>query len=322
MVDHKTKVSRLLDTEIFGSLPEDQLLEIAQVVQDQIVPAGTVIYRQGDPGDSYYIIHSGRIRVFLSSEDGVKTDLNHLGPGASFGEIALLTEEPRTADIETIEETHLFVLTKDEFDGVLKKHPAVFREFIKHMSEMLKHEDRRIQEETELEYQTTRLSFSDFIFIGVVICLFAVIFNFNNPNRINVIPELHKPDEVTRVELTEAKKKYDGGKTLFIDARPDNFYEKLHIKGAINIPLEKFDLTYMFVEEDLQEAEELIVYGRSISALYDEKVVRKLLLLGHKNAKIMEAGPRYKSIPLNMVLTWGGLKAWENRGYPVEEGSE
>ena len=135
MTENNEKKSRLSETEVFKSLPEEQLAAIAKVVQDKVVPANTIIYRQGDPGDSFYIIHSGKIRVFLSGEEGVETELNQLGPGDCFGELALLRDEPRSADIEALEETHLFVLTNEEFERVLRDHPDVFKSFIKHISE-------------------------------------------------------------------------------------------------------------------------------------------------------------------------------------------
>jgi hypothetical protein len=171
------------------------LAAIAQVVQDKVVPANTIIYRQGDPGDS-------------------------------FGEMALLRDEPRSADIEALEETHLFVLTQEEFEQVLKDHPDVFKSFIKHISELLLREDRRIQEETEHEYQTTRLSLFDFVFIGVVILLFALIYNLSNPRKISIWPKLYDAEEISKVNLSEAKKKFDEGETLFVDARPSSFYDQ------------------------------------------------------------------------------------------------
>ena len=135
MTDNDEKVRRLSETEVFGSIPEEQLAQIAGVVEDRVVPANTVIFRQGDPGDSFYIVHTGRVRVFLTGEDGIETDLSFLNPGNSFGEISLLTDEPRSTDIESVEETHLFVLKKNEFERVLQEHLAVFKNFIRHMSE-------------------------------------------------------------------------------------------------------------------------------------------------------------------------------------------
>jgi CRP-like cAMP-binding protein/rhodanese-related sulfurtransferase len=312
MTDYDEKVRRLSNTDVFGSISEAQLIEIARVVRDEVVPAKTVIFRKGDPGDSFYIVHSGEIRVFLTGDDGMETDLNRLGPGDSFGEIALLTEEPRSTDIETSEETHLFVLTKEEFDRVLKEHPDVFKNFIKHVSGMLRRDDRRLQQDTEREYRTTRLSFFDFLFIGFVILLFATIYNLSNPKKINVIPEFFDPEEVPKVELIEAKKEYDKGETIFIDARPSNFFNQKHIKGAINLPLRLFELIYMMDLSEEDKEKDIIIYGRSISALYDEEVARKLILRKHKNVKILKPTLPY------MPLFWSGFSQWEKQGYPVE----
>jgi rhodanese-related sulfurtransferase len=328
MTENNGKKSWLSETEVFKSLPEEQVDEIAKIGQDKIVPANTIIYRQGDPGDNFYIIHSGKIRVFLSGEEGVETELNQLGPGDCFGEIALLREEPRTTDIEAIEETHLFVLTKEEFAQVLKDHPDVFKSFIKHISELLMREDRRIQEETEHEYQATRLSLFDFVFIGVVILLFALIYNLSNPRKISVWPKFYDAQAIAKVDLSEAKKKFDEGNTLFVDARPGSFYNQRHIRDALSLALPDFDFIYMYMADDDKTKEyiedktrEIIVYGRSISALYDEEVAQKLMNNGHENVKILKG---YKGIRIFNTeyqlrpLTWSAFSKWEKDGYPVE----
>jgi rhodanese-related sulfurtransferase len=329
MTDNDEKKSRLAETEVFKILPEEQLAEIAKVVQDKVVPANTIIYRQGDPGDSFYIIHSGRIRVFLSGEGGVETELNRMGPGDCFGEIALLRDQPRTADVETLEETRLYFLTREEFERVLKEHPDVFRSFFRHISELLMREDRRIQEETEHEYRATRLSLFDFVFIGVVILLFALIYNLSNPRKISVWPKFYDAEEIAKVNISEAKKKFDEGMTLFVDARPSSFYDQRHIKGALSLPLPDFDFIYMYMsDEDVtkeyieDKTREIIVYGRSVSALYDEAVARKLMNNGHENVKILEG---YRGIRISNTefqlrpLTWSAFSKWERDGYPVEE---
>lgn len=194
MADIKEKVSRLAETGVFRSVPEEQLTEIASVLREKRVPAHTHLTRKGEPGDSFYIVHSGKLRVYLRGEDGVETNLNWLGPGDNFGEMALLTDEPRSTNIETLEESHLFVLTKEEFDGVLRKNPDIYKNCIRFISNLVKKDDRRLLEETEKEYKTTRLSISDFIFIGLVILIFATVFNLSNPNRINVLPRFYDPD--------------------------------------------------------------------------------------------------------------------------------
>jgi len=311
MTGIKEKISRLADTVVFGSLPEEQLEGIVKVLKEKTVPRKTIIFREGDPGDSFYIIHSGKIRVFLTGEDGVKTELSVLGPGDSFGEMALLTQEPRSTDIEAIEESHLFILTKEKFDEALKDYPDVFKHFIKHMSDMVRRDDKRIQEDVELEYQANKVRLFDFVFIGIVVLIFAAIFNLTNPNRINVIPKFYNPEEISKVSTIDAKESFDGETAIFIDARPSNFYNQSHIKGAMNLPLPSFEINYMYLATQDKE-KTLIIYGRSIGALYDEEVARQLQLLGHENIQILLGEHPHEP------LRWIALDTWKEKGYPVE----
>lgn len=310
MSDHDVKIERLRKTDIFGSVPEEQLAEIANVLKFEMIPAKKVLFRKGDHGDSFYIVHSGKLRVFLRGEDGVESNLNWLGPGDSFGEMALLTDEPRSTHIEAVEETHLLVLTKDDFDGILKKYPEIYKNCIKHVSGLLKREDNRILVESEREYRTTRLTLFDFIFIGIVILIFATIFNLSNPNRISVLPTLYDQGEIPKIGMDEAKEKFDQGDTIFVDARPASFYNKDHIKGAINLPLPSFEINYMYMSDEDKD-KDIIVYGRSIGAQYDEAVARQLELFGHENLKILKGGKQF------LPLRWFALDTWKEKGFPV-----
>jgi len=101
---------------LLEGIPREKVLEISRRIKDTTVPSGTMIFQQGDPGDAFYLIRSGKVRVFRKSEHGVETHLSEMGPGESFGEMALLTGKTRSANVETLEETCLGVLTKDEFD--------------------------------------------------------------------------------------------------------------------------------------------------------------------------------------------------------------
>ena len=310
MTDKKEKIERLSKTDVFQSLTDEQLAEIADVLEDKTVPAHTLLIRMGDPGDSFYIVHSGKLRVFIRGEDKVQTTLNWLEPGDSFGEMALLTDEPRSTNIEAVEETHLFALGKKEFDVILNKNPDVYKNCIKYMSKLVKRDELRILKQKEREHKTTVLSFYDFVFIGIVILLFASIFNLSNPNSINVLPRLYDPDEIPKIGMVDAKKKFDEGQTIFIDARPRNFFDRDHIKGAVNLPLPSFEINYMYIsDEDVDK--EIIVYGRSIGAQYDEGVARQLQLLGHGNVRILKG--KHPFLPLR----WTALDTWKEMGYPL-----
>jgi 3-mercaptopyruvate sulfurtransferase SseA len=96
------------------------------------------------------------------------------------------------------------------------------------------------------------------------------------------------------------------GNAIVLDAMPESFYLKRHIKGAVSMPLALFDIVYMMTFPDQDKEKNIIVYGGTISKNYDLELANKLLLRGHQNVKILE----------------GGLSAWEENGYPIEEKSK
>ena len=294
--------SAISQSGIFAEIPQDKLLEIAGVVEEKVAPANTIIVHQGDPGDSLYIINAGRVRVYRKSDEGVEVDLAQLGPKESFGEMSLLTGQPRSAYVETLEETHLIVLRKDQFDRILGEHPHISANFIKLLSSWLVRDELRLQREAERQAREPSLRLLDLFVILGLSTLFGLIFNLLNPSGIELIPEFWAHETVPTVTLSVARAKHVEGKALFIDARPHNFFQQERIKGAINIPLSFFDLLYTLQLGEVDRDKEIILYGRTISRMYDEQVARKLILLGHKNTKILQ----------------GGLNMWKKQGYPVE----
>jgi rhodanese-related sulfurtransferase len=303
MAGEEDKERKDLGSPILRDLPEDKLSEIAGAVEKKVLPAGTMIFQQGDPGDSFFIINAGKVRVFRRDSDGIETNLSQLGAGTSFGEMALLTGEPRSANVETLEETRLTVLTKDQFDRVLRDFPGVSLAFVKQMSTWLLRDEQKLELEAQRQYRPPSLSLFDFVLLGGITLLCALVFNSANPNKIPLFPKSFSNEAMTKVPPSSAMEAFESGETLFIDAMPANFFEKRHIEGAVNMPLSIFDIMYMMVLTEESKDKKIIVYGRTISKRYDQEVANKLALRGHKNISILE----------------GGLSAWEKKGYPVEQ---
>lgn len=294
--------ARLKETAVFRDMPDSTLGEIAGIAQSRVFPARTVVFRKGDAGDGFWVVGSGRVRVFLEDEEGVQTTLSEIGPGESFGEMALLAGETRSAHVETLEETHFLFLGKEPFQRILQEYPQVSLAFVKQLHGWLVQDDRLLQRETRQRSLERRVSWLDFVLILGLSILFGIAFNHSNPNGIALFPGPVSAVPVPAVDPLEALEEHKNGKTLFVDAMPGHFYEQGHIRGAVNIPLPLFDIAYLMHLGEESKERKMIVYGSTISRPYDEAVAGKLLLRGHKNVRILQ----------------GGLGAWTKRGYPVE----
>ena len=293
----------LAGSPVFKELPKDALEAIAGVVQPLVVPDKTILFREGDPGDCLYIIRSGSVRVFRRNEDGMNFDISIKWPGETVGEMALITGEPRSADVETLGETHLMVLSKEQLDRILRDFPDISKVFAREMRRWLFTDEKRLEVQAREVQKSQRMTWFDFFLAIAVSIILAAIFNYSNPNGIPLFPEFPQRSLVPAISPTAALEEFRRQETLFLDARPANFYHKSHIKGAINIPLNIFDIVYLMTFPKEDKGKKIIIYGGTISRLYDLELADKLLLRGYKQVKILQ----------------GGLPAWEGKGYPMEE---
>ena len=103
----------------FSSLAPDSLTDIADRMFMERHPGGGVIIRQGEVGDKFYLIREGSVDVYIG--DGIESRLvRTMGEGEFFGEIALLTDQPRTATVIAKENVTLYVLSKADFKSTLE----------------------------------------------------------------------------------------------------------------------------------------------------------------------------------------------------------
>jgi MFS family permease len=104
------RLDRLRRNPIFAPLPEATLERLAGALGALRVPAGEEVVRQGEPGDRFFIVDEGSAEALADGEV-----LSVLGPGDSFGEIALLREVPRTATVRARDDSVLLTLEREDF---------------------------------------------------------------------------------------------------------------------------------------------------------------------------------------------------------------
>jgi trk system potassium uptake protein TrkA len=122
--DFLTEVRKLRDclrgVQFLYELKIDELDKLMGALKRRRYVAGATVIKQGDPGDAFYLVASGKVSVWVK-EKQVKVIL----PDQYFGESALVTEAPRSATIKTEEATELYVLYKEDFKKILMANPAI-----------------------------------------------------------------------------------------------------------------------------------------------------------------------------------------------------
>ena len=135
--DRAMAEERLETIALFSDLPPDVLSRVGQRLVLQHYPQGELVFSEGDPGDSLYVIEVGEVKLAAETPAGDST-VAWLEAGDSFGEMALLTGKTRSVKAQAMTDTNLWVLYKNEYDDLMVEHPAISVALGKVLSERLK----------------------------------------------------------------------------------------------------------------------------------------------------------------------------------------
>ena len=134
----------------FQALDQEAIHYVVDKLKYKAYQKEEVICHAGDPGDKMFIIINGQVKVAVYSPDNEENVIAHLGSGDHFGEMALLTGEPRSASVITTQAAEMFILDKTNFDEVIDRYPSITLSMGKVMSRRL----RRILQKTA-DHQST-----------------------------------------------------------------------------------------------------------------------------------------------------------------------
>src|SRR5689334_14107353 len=138
-----TDATMLDEVFFFSSLDADEKQTLAQQIDVIKLAKGHTLFRTGDPGGAMYLVQKGAIELFLPQENGDHLPLKVAEPGEMFGELALLDNQPRSANARAIEPTELLVLDRDDLSVLFHKHPDSAFDIITLLT-------RRVRETTDL----------------------------------------------------------------------------------------------------------------------------------------------------------------------------
>ncbi|MGQ0563334.1 MAG: cyclic nucleotide-binding domain-containing protein [Gemmatimonadota bacterium] len=112
-------VSVLEKVPLFEGLSRKDLEKIARLVRGRSVRPGELVFKEGDAGDKFYIVQSGAVEILKDKAGSEPDRLAVKRAGESFGEMALLTDAPRSASVRAVDPANLLVVSRDQFEQLL-----------------------------------------------------------------------------------------------------------------------------------------------------------------------------------------------------------
>jgi CRP-like cAMP-binding protein len=125
----------LNDTPLLAGLSPDALEALIERIELVSVPKGEVLFREGDLGDALYIISEGLVAV--QTEGPPRVEIGRLAEGAFFGEVALVTDQPRSATVATLMPTELLRIDREILASLLADYPEVLKVVLRFVRDRL-----------------------------------------------------------------------------------------------------------------------------------------------------------------------------------------
>src|SRR3954466_14192023 len=144
MADREDTARLLGRVPLFADLSERDLVELAQVAVPRSYEPGQAVFREGDTGDTCYIVREGSVRVMRRHSDGRIITLAELRPGEMFGELAMFGGETRSASVEALERTRALAILAGDMRRIMLQHPEIAVKMLEGLADRLRGANERI----------------------------------------------------------------------------------------------------------------------------------------------------------------------------------
>lgn len=147
-------IEYLQKVPLFSGLGPEQLQVIFNRCKRKQFPYGTTLFREKEPGNDFYIILAGSVKIFTTSPKGEEKILSTFKAGDSFGELALIDGQPRSASAATLENSIMLILSKGDFLDVLREHFDISLSIMQELSRRLRDTNEHVRDLTFLDSRT------------------------------------------------------------------------------------------------------------------------------------------------------------------------
>lgn len=131
----------LRNIPLFNLLDERELRVLAEQLDQKHIWAGQMIFQAGDAGGTMFVVHTGKVELFIKDKSGDKVVLGIPEKGELFGEFSLLDNEPRSASAKALEETTLFVIDRHDLEILFQSHPHAAFDMMAMLSRRIRQTD-------------------------------------------------------------------------------------------------------------------------------------------------------------------------------------
>lgn len=114
----------LQDVDFLNQLKVEELEKLLAAIKKRSCPAGTVVFKQGDPADAFFMVSVGKLSVW-TRKAFKSVQVDNLGPQDYFGDNALLGGGVRAATVKADTDCELYVIYKNDFDNILMANPGI-----------------------------------------------------------------------------------------------------------------------------------------------------------------------------------------------------
>jgi len=118
-------IHQIAAVPLFKGLPAEQLQDLARIVVTKVIKRGQTIFSEGDEAAGFYVLVSGRAKIFKLAPDGKEQILHIPAPGEPFGEVPVFAGERFPASAEALEDSRSFFFPRPAFVNLIKKNPAL-----------------------------------------------------------------------------------------------------------------------------------------------------------------------------------------------------
>ena len=141
-------VRLLAATEVFGEVEPRELEEVAKVAVPRNWERGEILFREGDQGDTCYLIRSGAVLLTREHQDGRMVALAELRGGSLFGELAMFRGERRSATAEVIEPASALALLANDMQRLVRRNPDLSLKLLASLAERVSRTNERLLQQS------------------------------------------------------------------------------------------------------------------------------------------------------------------------------